>query len=216
MNQIVGAQHEFHDADYAHEWSKRNVPTPERLQLFNTLFERLLSTQLPAQHVIELGIGPAYLAAQLLERIPGVTYEGVDFSEPMLQLAQKRLQPHAFRVRLTRADLVHEDWTAKVAKPVGAVISTWALHDLGGEEQTRQVYQACRHLLAPGGMLLNGDFVKPDGAIQDYEPGRFSVARHLEILHSVGFREARCLVLWEKELENPTSAQNYACFEAIV
>ena len=79
-----------------------------------------------------------------------------------------------------------------------------------------KVYQACRRLLADGGMLLNGDFVKPDGTRHEYEAGRFVVSRHLELLQEAGFREAHCLMFFEKELENPTSAQNYACIKAMV
>jgi len=94
-------------------------------------------------------------------------------------------------------------------------VSTWALHDLGGEEATRSVYAACRRLLPDGGLLLNGDFVKPDGTVHEYESGRFAVDRHLELLRAAGFREAHCLVFLEPELDDPTSAQNYACIEAL-
>ena len=64
-------------------------------------------------------------------------------------------------------------------------------------------------------MLLNGDFVKPDGAKHEYEPGRFLISRHLEIFQEVGFREALCLIMLEEELENPTAANNYACLQAV-
>lgn len=216
MSNFVGAQHEFHDAQFAHDWADRFVPTPERLQLFDTIIRRLIEGPLPARHIVELGIGPGYLAERLLERMPDITYEGVDFSRPMLNLAATRLTAHAARVRFTRADLVNDDWTAKTSRPVGAIVSTWALHDLGSEANTGHVYQACCALLPPGGVFLNGDFVKPDGTRHEYEAGRFEVARHLDILHAAGFRDAQCLVYLEHEIEHPTSAQNYACLQAVV
>lgn len=216
MSNFVGAQHEFHDAQFARAWADRFVPTPERLQLFDTIIHRLIEGPLPARHIVELGIGPGYLAERLLERMPDVTYEGVDFSRPMLDLAAARLTPHAARVRFTQADLVTDDWGTKMSLPVGAIVSTWALHDLGSEANTGRVYQACRALLPAGGVFLNGDFVKPDGTRHDYEAGRFPVARHLDILHEAGFRDVQCLVYLEYEVEHPTSAQNYACLQAVV
>ncbi|HJM42562.1 MAG TPA: class I SAM-dependent methyltransferase, partial [Nitrospinota bacterium] len=168
MENVVGAQHEFHDDQYAHEWSNRFVPTPERLQLFDAIIDRITGTSLPSRHIVELGIGPGYLAARLLEAIPEVTYEGIDFSRSMLELAAARLASHASRVQFTQADLTTEDWGERISRPVGAIVSTWALHDLGSEMNARNVYRACRRLLPEGGMLLNGDFVKPDGAKQEY------------------------------------------------
>jgi len=216
VKKFVGAQHQFHNTQCALEWANRFVPSPERLQLFDTIIQQISESSLPAPHIIELGIGPGYLAERLLKKISGVTYEGVDFSSPMLELASTRLAAYKPRIKFTQADLITEDWGAKVSQPVGAIISTWTLHDLGSEENTMKVYQACRQLLPDEGILLNGDFVKPEGTKHDYEAGRFLVSRHLELLREVGFRTAHCLVFLEQELENPTPAQNYACMKAIV
>lgn len=214
MSDVVGAQHEFHDPDYAADWANRFIPTPEREQLFSTIIRRLAEEPLPAPHIVELGIGPGYLAERVLQRLPQVAYEGVDFSTAMLDLARQRLANFGERVRFTQADLLDDDWIQRVQRPVGAVISTWALHDLGGEAQTAQVYRACARLLPPGGLLLNGDFVKPEETSLPFEPGRFPVARHLELLQAAGFARTACLIYLEKELQQPTSAQNYACLAA--
>lgn len=213
---FVGAQHEFHNTQFVRDWADRFVPSPERIQLFDTIIDGIATHAQSSVHIVELGIGPAYLAERVLEKLPNVTYEGVDFSEPMLEIAAERLAPYASRVTYTQADLVAEDWGAKVKHPVGAIVSTWALHDLGGEVNTTKVYRDCRNLLAPGGVFLNGDFVKPDDTPHEYEPGRFQVSRHLDILQDVGFVNAECLVYLEKELDHPTAAQNYACLQALV
>ena len=216
MTEIIGATHQFHEADYAEDWARRFTPTRERLHLFETILQQLGSA-IPAEgHVVELGIGPAYLAEYLLTRLPHLSYEGVDFSEPMLTQAASRLARFGARVRLQQADLLQDSWTESLSRPPAAIVSTWALHDLGGQEQTFQVYRACAPALKEGGILLNGDFVKPDGARQRFEPGRFPVSRHLELLEEAGFSVTRCLHLWEEEIEAPTSAQNYACLLGIV
>jgi SAM-dependent methyltransferase len=213
---FVGAQHEFHDTQFVREWADRFIPSPERIQLFDTIIDSIVKHALTSAHIVELGIGPAYLAERVLGTLSHVTYEGVDFSEPMLEIAAERLAPYGSRVTFTQADLVAEDWGVKVTHPVGAIVSTWALHDLGGETNTAKVYRDCCNLLPPGGVFLNGDFVKPDHTPHEYEAGRFLVSRHLDILQEAGFNDAQCLIYLENEIENPTAAQNYACLQAVV
>ena len=76
------------------------------------------------------------------------------------------------------------------------------------------MYERSCRVLDRNGILLNGDFIKPVGAAQEFEGGRFPVSRHLELLGNAGFLNAGCLSLFEEELENPTAAQNYACIKA--
>ena len=215
MSEVVGATHQFHDAEYAEDWSRRFTPTPERLHLFETILQQLQSA-IPADgHVVELGIGPAYLADYLLARLPSISYEGIDFSQPMLGQAGSRLERFAARLQLQQADLLLDPCGSDLSRPPAAIVSTWALHDLGGQAQTAQIYRACARTLPQGGLLLNGDFVRPDGTLLPFEPGRFEVSRHLELLHEAGFSQVSSLGLWEEEIEAPTPAQNYACLLAI-
>jgi hypothetical protein len=85
-----------------------------------------------------------------------------------------------------------------MSQPVGAILSTWALHDLGSEASTSAVYRKCKFVLPLQGILLNGDFIKPEGATFEYEPGRFPAKRHIEIFTITG----GILVLWK--LQNST------------
>ncbi len=212
----VGAEHEFHDTQFVRGWADRFMPSPERIRLFDTIIDSLANHSDASAHIVELGIGPAYLAERLLKKLPNITYEGVDFSKPMLDIAAERLAAYTSRVTFTQADLVNEDWGSKVTLSVESIVSTWALHDLGGEVNTKKVYRDCRNLLSPGGVFLNGDFVKPEDTPHEYEPGRFLVSRHLDILQEVRFNDVQCLIYLEREIDNPTAAQNYACLQAIV
>lgn len=221
MSLFVGAQHEFHDAQFAQEWANRFVPSPARLALFDLITQEvaagpLMAAAYAAGHVLELGIGPGYLAHHLLDRLSGATYEGVDISAAMLAIAGQRLAPFRDRLRLTEADILDQDWTDILAGPIAAIVSTWALHDLGGPAETAMVYASCRAVLGPGGVFLNGDFIKPAGSPHDFEHGRFTVARHLELLTEAGFTEATCLATFEEELEAPTAAHNYVVLRAVV
>ncbi len=216
MTEVVGAIHQFHEAEYAEDWARRFEPTPERLDLFETVLQQLQSSVPADGHIVELGIGPAYLAEYLLQRMPHISYEGVDFSQPMLTQAADRLVRFGGRVRFQQADLLGDSWGGNLARPAAAIVSTWALHDLGGQAQTLHVYRACAAVLTEGGILLNGDFVKPDGTRLPFEPGRFRISRHLELLQEAGFSDWRNLHLWEEEIEAPTASQNYACLLGIV
>ena len=211
---FIGAEHEFHSKEFALGWAERFVPTPERLRLFELIYTQLKETIPNDGCVIELGIGPGYLASYLLERMPNISYHGIDFSLPMLEIAQERLQRHSSYVIYCQADLVEEAWEESVTKPVHAIVSTWALHDLRSPKNINTVYERSYGALNSGGILVNGDFIKPIGAAQEFEGGRFYVDDHLELLGNVGFLNQNCLSLFEEEIENPTPAQNYACIRA--
>ncbi|HEY8289732.1 MAG TPA: class I SAM-dependent methyltransferase [Acetobacteraceae bacterium] len=214
MKRFVGAQHEFHDADFVQGWANRFVPSPPRLALFDMILDQI--RQLPASgpNVLELGLGPGYMARHILERHQTLRYEGLDFSEVFFDVAKRTLGALAARVTFTKADLMDQSWPTCLARPPHAIISTWALHDLGSQQAVADVYARCFETLPKGGVLVNGDFIKPDGTAWEYEPGRFEIARHLELLRQAGFDGPASLRHFEPEIDNPTAAQNYACLVA--
>lgn len=214
MSGFVGAQHEFHDAAFVQGWADRFVPTAPRIALFDLILEHISAPGLPNAHVAELGLGPGYMARHILERNSKVSYEGLDFSDVFFDVARKTIADYMPRMKLTKADLMDQTWPRSLSQQPGAIISTWALHDLGGEQAVADVYARCYEVLPNGGMLMNGDFIKPDGTSWDYEPGRFEVDRHLDLLRRAGFKSPKSLALFEHNLDNPTAAQNYACLMA--
>ena len=214
MRNYVGAQHEFHDAAFVRGWADRFVPTPPRLALFDLILEQIREPGWPDAHVLELGLGPGYMARHILERDASLSYEGLDFSEVFFDVAKKTIGASMPRVTLTRADLMNQNWPREISKQPQAIISTWTLHDLGSPQAVAAVYARCYETLPPGGVLLNGDFIKPDGTTWTYEPGRFETARHLEFLRQAGFANPMVLASYEPNTEAPTSAQNYACLIA--
>jgi SAM-dependent methyltransferase len=215
MTGFVGAQHEFHDADFVRGWSKRFVPTTERLRLFDMIEDQIDQASLSNAHVVELGIGPGYMARHILERNPVITYEGLDFSEIFFEIARETVGNLMHRVTLTKADLTDQSWPESLSKMPGAIISTWALHDLGSQQAVADVYARCYETLPKGGVLVNGDFIKPNGTTWDYEPGRFEIDRHLELLRDAGFSNPKALAHFESNIEDPKGFENYACISAL-
>jgi SAM-dependent methyltransferase len=215
MGGFVGARHEFHDAAFVRGWADRFLPTAPRLRLFDLILQQIRQPNVPNAHVVELGIGPGYMARYILQRDQAISYEGVDFSEAFFEVAKETIGDLMHRVTLTRADLMEQTWPKRLSRTPGAIISTWALHDLGGQRAVADVYARCREVLPRGGVLVNGDFIKPYGTNWEFEPGRFEIDRHVELLREAGFAEAKSLAHLEPNIDNPTPAQNYACLVAV-
>jgi SAM-dependent methyltransferase len=215
MSGYVGAEHEFHDAEFVRGWANRFVPTAPRLQLFDMVLDQIEILGKPCAHVLELGTGPGYMARHILERNDLISYEALDFSDEFLTIAKETIGDLTHRVTFTNADLMDQRWPEKLGKTPDAIISTWALHDLGGQEAVANVYARCCETLRQGGVLVNGDFIKPDGTAWDYEEGRFEIDRHLELLRAAGFAAPRSLAHLEPNIVDPTAAQNYACLVAV-
>ena len=211
---MIGATHEFHDQNYAYDWADRFEATPVRKQLFSDmgdlLEKHLLENHLPpSATVLELGIGPGFLAEYLLDRFPDIHYFGLDFSEAMLAIAQDRLSRFETRYQPLQLNLIKDNLRDVVPEPVGAVVSTWALHDLGSKQHIHNVYRQCQSVLR--GILINGDFIKPEETEYDYEPGRIEVESHLHLLTGLGYKQVTCAGRYEINVTEPTSANNYAC-----
>ena len=215
MGGYVGARHEFHDAAFVRGWADRFVPTAPRLRLFDLILQQIRQPNVPNAHVVELGIGPGYMARYILQRDQTISYEGVDFSEAFFEVARETIADLMHRVTLTKADLMEQTWPQRLSRTPGAIISTWALHDLGGQQAVADVYARCREVLPRGGVLVNGDFIKPYGTTWEFEPGRFEIDRHFELLRQAGFAEAKSLAHLEPNIDNPTPAENYACLVAV-
>ena len=135
MSGFVGAQHEFHDAAFVQGWADRFVPTPPRIALFNLILERVSAPGLPNAHVLELGLGPGYMARHILERNRGLSYEGLDFSEEFFDVARKTIGSYMPRVKLTKADLMDQAWPHSLSRQPGAIgrrrSVEWRLYQAG-------------------------------------------------------------------------------------
>jgi len=211
----IEAIHDFHDAEYAQEWSDRFEPTPARQRLFDMMTD-VLSEDLDSDIcIVELGTGPGYLASHILAKLTQVEYECVDFSAHMLSIAEERLSSFIGPVHFTQADLTAGDWTDALSLKPTAVVTTWALHDLLSKESIARVYDMVYRVIPSGGIFLNGDFIKPEESTVAYEAGRIKPSTHLELLRQSGFREATCLGHFEVDVEHPTTSNNYACFKAV-
>jgi cyclopropane fatty-acyl-phospholipid synthase-like methyltransferase len=183
--------HRFHDREYVKSYAASiNERRPERLKIFEHAADLIDDLPFETPHVVELCIGSGMLADVLLTRLPKMTYEGVDFSQPMLDLAKDTLASFIDRIALYQANLNTDDWAGVLHPPVHAIVSNMALHDLGSKENVRKTYECAFRMIEPGGLICNADLVLP----ADSEPGtggRFKVSEHIDTLETIGFSDVR-------------------------
>jgi tRNA (cmo5U34)-methyltransferase len=113
---------------------------------------------------VDLGAGDGGFAELLLDAYPDSTGVLVDFSEPMLAAARRRLASKAERWEIAKADLARRAW--REVLPEGerfdAVVSRLAIHHLP-DERKRELYAEAFELLKPGGLFINWEHVETGG-----------------------------------------------------
>ncbi|MEZ4735492.1 MAG: class I SAM-dependent methyltransferase [Caldilineaceae bacterium] len=170
---------------------------PERATIATHIADQVIALQQPQPYVLELCCGPGRLAETLLATMPHLRYTGVDLSPPFLAFARQQLAAYANQAQLFEADLNDTTWPHLVA-PHGtaggfhAIVSLQSLHDVGDEAAVSRLYGLAKDLLLPGGFFLNADLVVAEGEELPNNPGRRSIARHLDLLHEHGYHNIAC------------------------
>ncbi|MEX2173064.1 MAG: methyltransferase [Pirellulaceae bacterium] len=126
--------------------------------------------------LVDLGGGSGKLIERFLDQHPRATGVVVDQSEPFLALAERRLARFGARALCTKSRL-QDDWPQRLPGQPWAIVSMSAIHHLEPREK-EQLYRRCFEVLLPGGILQNGDEVRPeDDAL--YRPELEAWAAHM-------------------------------------
>ena len=131
---------------------------PDRVVQLDTICQ-LIPAQPEPFHVVELCCGEGLLARSLLERFSACRLHGYDGSSTMLDKARTTLQPFGERFTLHTFDLAAAGWRS-FPWPVQAVVSSLAIHHLGGH-QKRELYHDLYRLINPGGAVIIADLIEP-------------------------------------------------------
>lgn len=156
--------------------------------------------------LLELGVGAGRLASAVLYALnmaqTGVSYTGtgsagtieytgIEIDPALVQHVDGMLGSAGHQVaRLIRTDLKNDAWTRGLG-PLDAVFTLQTLHDLGGVDALEAVYRQVYALLAPGGILVNADFVVSLDKDDPDRPRRLPVHTHQSLLSSLGFVDFR-------------------------
>jgi SAM-dependent methyltransferase len=119
----------------------------------------------PPRLIVDLGGGSGRLIELILDAHSTANAIIVDQSEPFLALAERRLARFGSRATCILARL-QDDWPSPIThlaaaptRRVSAFVSMSAIHHLEPAEK-ESLYCRCFDLLAPGGVLLNGDEIR--------------------------------------------------------
>jgi ubiquinone/menaquinone biosynthesis C-methylase UbiE len=118
------------------------------------------------ERFLDVGAGDGAMSELLLGLEPTAEAVLVDFSEPMLARAERRLGGSARRWQVVRGDLSDPSWPSGL--PPGrydAAISAFAIHHLPAERK-RDLFAELFELLAPGALFVNMDYVTVQGPLQ--------------------------------------------------
>lgn len=138
------------DPAFASRWAARMEGGDSVRDLVVETLCRLAAVGTP-RRVLELGIGAGLVAERLHALLPEAEIVGVDASAAMLDLARARRCP----ARLVEGDFLG-DWPARVGGGFDLVVSAFSIHHVEGAAK-KDVYAKAFAVLAPGGLLLNGE-----------------------------------------------------------
>lgn len=141
----------------------------EREERFGVMFEILDHAFGDGFTVIDAACGPGSLGKRLLQRFPNANLLALDADVMLLEMARVSLANHRNRVSVIECDLSKHLWPDLVRETVQArgwtapvaLVSTTALHWLSPGELA-EFYGLAGVLLAPGGIVMNGDHMRFD------------------------------------------------------
>jgi len=173
--------------DEVAEWERTAQNRPGRAEMFEAFGRELLALGNTHASVLELGSGPGFLAAFLLDACPALRLTLVDFSAPMHDLARARLGPRAAHVTFLQRSFKDPAWPQDLGL-FDAVITNQAVHELRHKRHAPRLHAAVRRVLRPGGVYLVTDgFFGTDGL--ENNQLHMTVAEQQATLLAAGFSQ---------------------------
>jgi len=169
------------------EWERTAQTRVGRAEMFESFGHELRALGNTNATVLELGSGPGFLAAFLLDAIPSLRLTLMDFSAPMHDLVRTRLGPRAAQVTFLRRSFKDPDWQEGLGL-FDAVITNQAVHELRHKRHALRLHTAVRQVLRHGGVYLVTDHFCGTGGLQN-DQLYMTVAEQQEALSAAGFSQ---------------------------
>lgn len=173
----------------AREWERTAQDRPGRVEIFRAIAGCLSALPKPALNILELGSGPGFLAAYLLERLPACQLTLLDVSAPMHDLARQRLGHRAAGVRFVLRSFKESNWSQGLGS-FDVVITNQAVHELRHKRYGRQLHAGVKEALKPGGTYLVSDHFFGEGGLPN-DQLYMTVLEQREALLNAGFSDVR-------------------------
>lgn len=154
------AEYRWNVADFAagYDAAARHIH-PHHLELQERLLDLLPAVDGHDYLVVDVGGGSGRLAKRILQRNDQLRVVVVDQSAAFLEIARRRLAPFGDRAVCLERRL-QVAWDVELPVAPTAIVSMSAIHHLVPDEK-QSLYRRCASCLAPGGVLLNADEVRP-------------------------------------------------------
>jgi len=176
---------DFRDAQDAAEWERTAQARPGRAEIFETFSRELQRLGDRNLVVLDLGSGPGFLAAHLLDVMPNLQLTLLDFSAAMHELARQRLGPRAEHVCFVQRNFRHADWPLELGL-FDVVVTNQAVHELRHKRYAPAFHAEVRKVLKPGGAYLVSDHYLGDGGLQNAQL-YMTMAEQQAVLLGAGF-----------------------------
>lgn len=132
---------------------------PHYVEIQDQILSQLVQRGIGPLLVVDAGGGSGRLIERVLDRLTEASGVVIDQSEPFLALAAKRLERFGPKAQLFQLRL-QDDWMPQLASQADAIVSMSAIHHLTPDEK-RSFFVRCYSTLKPGGLLINGDEIRP-------------------------------------------------------
>ena len=153
---------DWENPEFARHWdavvSAANPSRADQLDILMAIAERIY---VPETSILDLGLGSGLVELALFNRIPEAQVVGVEQSEAMIALAERRLAPFESYYQIMRHDLADIANLTLPERTYSVAFSVQTLHHLPHEAQ-RAVYEFVARLLPPGGVFLHMERVALD------------------------------------------------------
>jgi SAM-dependent methyltransferase len=180
---------DFCDPGDAREWERTAQERPGRAEMFQAFGHELSRLGKDGPSILDLGSGPGFLAAYLLDALPTVRLTLLDFSAAMHDLARARLGPRAMRASFVERNFKEGGWSQGLGL-FDAVITNQAVHELRHKKYASQLHAQVRQVLKPAGLYLVSDHFFGEGSLQN-DQLYMTVAEQRNALLAAGFPDAQ-------------------------
>lgn len=174
------------------QWERTAQARPGRAEMFDSFAHQLRALGLASCTVLELGSGPGFLAAFLLDALPSLRLTLLDVSAPMHDLSRRRLGARVARVAFLERNFKEPDWSRDL-DPFDAVITNQAVHELRHKRHAWRLHATVREILKPGGCYLVADHFFGTGGLQN-EHLYMTLAEQHDALLNAGFSRVEVVV----------------------
>ena len=158
MNNSTRYTQSFEGRERAQHWDSRaDLVIPRRHEFMEMMLSVMAAAIKGQDHlrVIDLGAGTGVLADKILQHWPRASVVCVDKSGEMIEIGSAKFGDDS-RVRWLQRDLAASDWSAGLAEPFDAVVSSLTIH-LIPDDAKRALYRWAFEHLVPGGVLASAD-----------------------------------------------------------